>query len=200
MAPRPLLIATGNRHKFAEIAAFLDGVPWQLVGLRDFPACDEPVEDGDSFEANALIKARAYGERFGVACVADDSGLVVDALGGAPGVYSARYAGAGCTDADNNAKLLRELDGVPDTSRGARFVCCCVVNVPGRAPHTERGTVEGRIAHAVSGIAGFGYDPLFIPEGHDRTFGELGPEIKSSISHRAEAFRMMRAYLERGAT
>lgn len=198
MVPPPLLIATGNPHKFGEIAAFLDGVPWRLIGLRDFPACDAPEEDGDSFEANALIKARAYGERFGVACVADDSGLVVDALGGAPGVYSARYAGADCTDADNNAKLLRELDGVQDASRSARFVCCCVLNVPGRVPHTERGTVEGRIAHAVLGVTGFGYDPLFVPQGYDRTFGELGPGIKSSVSHRAEAFRKMRGYLERG--
>lgn len=198
MTPPPLLIATGNAHKFHEIAAFIEGVPWRLMSLREFPPCDAPEEDGDTFEANAAIKAVAYGERFGVACVADDSGLVVDALGGAPGVYSARYAGPGCNDADNNARLLRELEGVPDAARTARFVCCCVLNVPGRPPHAERGTVEGRIAHGNAGASGFGYDPLFVPRGYDRTFGELGPAIKSAVSHRAEAFGKMRAHLERG--
>lgn len=197
MGLRPLLIATGNSHKFSEIAAFLDGVPWRLMSLRDFAPCDTPEEDGDTFDANALIKARAYGERFSVACVADDSGLEVDALGGAPGVYSARYAGPGCTDADNNAKLLRELDCVAEGARAARFVCCCAVIVPGGAPHIERGIVEGSIAHEVSGAHGFGYDPLFVPRGYDRSFGELDPAIKASISHRAEAFRKMRAFLER---
>ena len=197
MPSRSLLIATGNRHKFDEIAAFLCGAPWQFKSLRDFPPFGAPSESGDSFEANALIKARAYGAHFGVACVADDSGLIVDALHGAPGIYSARYAGDGCTDAENNEKLLRELRDVPDEGRGARFVCCCVLARPGEAPHVERGVVEGRIARRVSGTNGFGYDPLFIPDGYDRSFGELGPEVKASISHRAAAFGKLRAYLER---
>ncbi|NUM56862.1 MAG: RdgB/HAM1 family non-canonical purine NTP pyrophosphatase [Candidatus Hydrogenedentes bacterium] len=197
MSPRPLLIATGNAHKFGEIAVFLENVPWQLMSLRDFPEFDAPEENGDSFEANALIKAQAYGARFGVACVADDSGLVVDALGGAPGIYSARYAGNGCTDADNNEKLLHELRDVADELRSARFVCCCVLAVPGEMPHMELGTIEGRIARAVSGKGGFGYDPLFIPNGYDRTFGALVPEVKASISHRARAFAKLREYLLR---
>jgi XTP/dITP diphosphohydrolase len=191
-----LLIATGNTHKFAEISAFLEGVPWKLLSLRDFPACDPPQETGATFEANAVIKATSYAARFEVSCVADDSGIVVDALDGAPGVHSARYAGAACTDADNNAKLLDDLRRVPDAERTARFVCCCALVVPGSPPRVETGVVEGRIALACRGPHGFGYDPLFIPNGHAKTFGELGPEIKSAISHRARAFAKMRAYLE----
>jgi XTP/dITP diphosphohydrolase len=195
---RPLLIATGNSHKFGEIAAFLERVPWRLLSLRDFPSCNPPEENGDSFETNALLKARAYGQRFGVACVADDSGLVVDALDGAPGILSARYGGDGCADADNNAKLLRVLHDVSDALRTARFVCCCALLVQDHPPHVERGTVEGRIARGLSGLNGFGYDPLFIPSGYDRSFGELDPAVKASISHRAQAFAKMRPYLERG--
>lgn len=191
-----LLIATGNAHKFSEIRSFLDGVPWKLLGLRDFPPCDAPEEIGATFEANATIKATSYAARFGIPCVADDSGIVVDALGGAPGVYSARYAGEPCTDADNNAKLLEALRLVPDDERTARFVCCCALVVPGSSPHIETGVVEGRIARACRGTHGFGYDPLFIPDGHTRTFGELAPEVKAAISHRARAFEKLRAYLE----
>jgi XTP/dITP diphosphohydrolase len=196
MSSRPLLIATGNTHKFEEIAAFLDGVPWHVMSLRAFPPCDPPEEDGESFEANALIKARAYHTRFGVPCVADDSGLEVDALNGAPGIYSARYAGSGCTDADNNAKLLHELRGVSEHARTARFVCCCAIILSDGTPKLERGTVEGRIAQSGSGGHGFGYDPLFIPRGYDRSFGELDASVKASISHRAQAFRRLRAFLE----
>ncbi|MCC6156166.1 MAG: RdgB/HAM1 family non-canonical purine NTP pyrophosphatase [Candidatus Hydrogenedentes bacterium] len=199
MSLPPILIATTSVHKFTEIAAFLDGIPFQLKNLRDFPSIVPPDESGDSFEANAIIKARAYEEYFGVACVADDSGLVVDALNGAPGIYSARYAGEGATDQDNNAKLLAALESVPANERTARFVCCCALLIPGgepgAAPHVETGTVEGHIAFATSGAHGFGYDPLFIPNGHDKSFGELGATIKSAISHRAQAFKKLRAYL-----
>ena len=219
MSQVPLLIATTSAHKFTEIAEFLDGIPYELKSLRDFPAIDAPEENGDSFEANAIIKARAYGEHFGIACVADDSGLVVDALDGAPGIYSARYAGDGASDQDNNAKLLAALESVPADQRTARFVCCCALFISGVArrtetethdgdiafnatgaesnttPHTEIGTVEGRIAFDTSGPHGFGYDPLFIPNGHNKSFGELGATIKSAISHRARAFKKLRAYL-----
>lgn len=195
MPSHPLLIATGNPHKFDEIARFLDGVPWRLAGLREFPPCDAPEEVGDSFEANAVIKALAYCERFGVACVADDSGLVVDALDGAPGIRSARYAGDKCNDADNNAKLLAALEDVPGDKRTARFVCCCAFVTPGYAPHIERGEVEGNIAWQVTGAHGFGYDPLFVQRGYDRSFGELDPAIKAAISHRARAFEKLRAFL-----
>ena len=196
----PLLIATGNAHKFGEIAALLHGVPWRLKSLREFPPCDAPEENGDSFEANALIKARAYAGRFGIACVADDSGLVVDALDGAPGIFSSRYAGDACTDADNNSKLLRELHDVGDTLRSGRFECCCAFIIPNQSPHVEFGSVQGRIARAPSGSSGFGYDPLFIPSGYDRSFGDLDPGVKAEISHRAQAFRKLRAYLEGAQT
>lgn len=199
MSKPSLLIATTSAHKFTEIAAFLHGIPYQLKNLRDFPSIDSPKENGDSFEANAIIKARAYEERFGVACVADDSGLVVDALDGAPGIFSARYAGEGATDHDNNTKLLAALAHVPAEQRTARFVCCCALLIPraesANTPHIETGTVEGHIAFATTGAHGFGYDPLFIPNGHDKSFGELGAEIKSAISHRANAFKKLRAYL-----
>ncbi|MCC6793972.1 MAG: RdgB/HAM1 family non-canonical purine NTP pyrophosphatase [Candidatus Hydrogenedentes bacterium] len=201
MSLPPLLIATTSAHKFTEIAAFLDGIPWQLKSLRDFPRIDAPEENGDSFEANAIIKARSYGDRFGVACVADDSGLVVDALNGAPGIYSARYAGEVATDHENNEKLLAALESVPSEKRTARFVCCCALLIPRTDSdvdaHVETGTVDGHIAFETSGAHGFGYDPLFIPNGHDKSFGELGPEIKSTISHRAQAFRKLRAFLAR---
>jgi XTP/dITP diphosphohydrolase len=195
----PLLIATTSAHKFGEIAEFLDGIPYELKSLRDFPRIDAPVENGDSFAANAILKARAYSEHFGVACVADDSGLVVDALDGAPGIYSARYAGEGATDEDNNERLLAALASVPAEQRRARFVCCCALRIPGvepsATPHIETGTVEGHIAFTSSGEHGFGYDPLFVPNGHNKSFGELGATVKSAISHRAQAFKKLRAYL-----
>jgi XTP/dITP diphosphohydrolase len=196
MTERVLLIGSGNRDKAAELAELLDGLPWVVRSLRDYDPVEEPEEDGATFAENALKKARYYGERFGVACVADDSGLVVDALDGAPGVYSARYAGEDCTYADNNAKLLRALDGVPPDRRTARFVCCAAVVFEDETVRLETGTVEGRIADACRGERGFGYDPLFIPQGHDRTFAEITPAEKHAISHRGRAFRQVRAYLE----
>lgn len=196
MPEQVLLIATSSRHKLGEISAFLARLPYRIVGLDSFPPVDAPEENGSTFEENALIKARAYSAAFNVPCVADDSGLVVDALGGRPGIFSARYAGPNADDAANNAKLLAELDGVPDPQRTARFVCCCVYLAPDDVPHIEIGTVEGRIAHAVSGSHGFGYDPLFVPDGYEQTFGELDPTIKAAVSHRSKAFRKLRAHLE----
>ena len=133
---------------------------------------------------------------FGVPTVADDSGLVVDKLDGAPGVYSARYAGPGCSDEDNNRKLLAALDGCPWHDRTARFVCCAAFVQPGGAPHVELGMVEGHIASAPAGDNGFGYDPLFVPENHDTTFAQMPPEAKHRISHRGRAFAELRRYLE----
>jgi len=196
MTVDPLVIATGNRHKFDEIAAFLDGVSCHLSTLADHPPNEAPLEDGTTFEENAVLKARYYAARLGLACVADDSGLVVEALGGEPGIYSARYAGSGCTDADNNAKLLAALRDVPEDRRQAKFVCCAALATPEGIVHVETGTVKGRIAFAPRGEDGFGYDPLFIPEGLDRTFAELGPSVKARMSHRSRAFGKMRAYLE----
>lgn len=193
--PNTLLIGSSNRDKAAELAGLLDGAPWTVRTLADFDAVPEPEETETTFEGNALLKARYYGERFGVACVADDSGLEVDALDGAPGVYSARYAGDNCTYDDNNRKLLAALAGAAAAERTARFVCCAAFVDPDGTTRVERGTVEGVIAPEPRGTKGFGYDPVFIPNGFEETFGELPPAVKSSVSHRGEAFRKMSAYL-----
>ncbi len=194
--PKTLLIGSGNLDKAAELAELLHGLPWEVRSLRDYPSVPEPIEDGHTFEENAILKARYYSASFGVPCVADDSGLVVDALGGAPGIYSARYAGPDCTYADNNRKLLGALAQVPMHERTARFVCCAAfINGSGFA-HTETGTVEGRIAEACRGDKGFGYDPLFLPEGFDVTFGELSGDQKAAISHRGRALRKLKTFLE----
>ena len=192
----PLLIGSGNRGKAAELAELLQGLPWDVKSLADFPGIPEPLEDGDTFEANAVKKALYFSNRLDICCVADDSGLIVDALDGAPGIYSARYAGPDCSDANNRAKLLATLGGVPQDKRTARFVCCAAFVAPGQTPHIETGTVEGRIAFECRGQLGFGYDPLFIPEGLDKTFGEIDPVQKHLISHRGRALRKLRVYLE----
>lgn len=193
-----LVIATGNKHKYGEIVDFLQGVPVALASLADFPPIEAPAETGLSFEENAVLKARYYAERLGAACVADDSGIVVDALDGAPGIYSARYAGEGCSDADNNAKVLRELKDVAEGNRTARYVCVAALAGLNGKVRTVDGIVEGRIAPELRGTNGFGYDPMFIPVGHDETFGELAPSIKAAMSHRYRAFRQVRAMLESG--
>ena len=190
-----LVIGSGNRDKARELAELLAGLPWNVKCLGDFEPIPEPVEDGETFEANALLKARYYGERLGLPCVADDSGLEVDALDGAPGVYSARYAGEGCTYADNNRKLLAALDGAPLEGRGARFVCCAAFVAPG-VEHVELGYCEGRIAFEARGANGFGYDPVFVPAGDTRTFSEMTVAEKQALSHRGQAFRKIRRYLE----
>lgn len=192
-----LLIGSGNRDKAHELATLLEGLPWEVRCLKDYPPVEEPEEDGDTFEANALKKAQFYGGHFGVACVADDSGLVVDALDGAPGVYSARYAGDACSYEANNKKLLQAMAGLPWHERTAHF-CCCAAFVPlneGEV-HIEMGRCEGHIAVAPSGAGGFGYDPLFVPEGEERSFAEMGPEEKHAVSHRGRAFAQLRAFLE----
>lgn len=193
---RRLLIATTNRGKVAELARlFTDFETLEVVGPDAVGPLPEVVEDGDTFEANAVKKARSIAAATGLMTLADDSGLEVDALEGAPGVYSARYAGEGARDADNNAKLLAALDGVPDEARGARFRCVLAVVDPERASAellVTQGAVEGRIGHAPRGRGGFGYDPLFVVAGGERTMAELAPEEKERVSHRAEASRAMR--------
>jgi len=192
-----LLVGSGNRDKAAELVRLLAGTPWDVRTLRDYPEIEEPEETEDTFAGNALLKARHYGKYFGLPCVADDSGIEVDALDGAPGVYSARYAGEGCTYADNNRKLLGAIEGLAEDERTARFVCCAAfVDVDG-TQRVEEGDIRGRIALESRGTKGFGYDPVFVPMGFDQTFAELEPEVKSKISHRAEAFRKMGAYLAR---
>ncbi len=199
MSEKTLLIGSANRGKARELAEILEGLPWQVKGLADFPAVSAPAETGQTFEENAILKARYYSGQLGVACVADDSGLAVDALDGAPGVYSSRYAGRDGDDEANNLKLLDELDGLLWHERGARFVCCAAFIEPGGEPHIEVGSVEGHIAQEPFGDGGFGYDPLFVPVGSEKTFGEMELEEKHAISHRGAAFRKLRAFLEQRA-
>ncbi|GMW02317.1 MAG: non-canonical purine NTP pyrophosphatase [Candidatus Hydrogenedentota bacterium] len=190
-----MVIATGNAGKYREIADLLEGTAHRIFSLKDFPSLEAPEETGTTFEENAVLKAEYYAKCLGVPCVADDSGLVVDALGGTPGVYSARYAGENATDAENNAKLLYSLRDVSDAGRTARFVCCAAWVGHSGALITEIGLVEGHIAHVESGPNGFGYDPLFIPLGYRETFGVLDSSVKQTISHRASAFRALRVRL-----
>ena len=194
-----IVVATGNRGKLAELDRILDGLPVELVPMDELGLAS-PVEDGDTFEANALIKARAAARATGLPALADDSGLEVDALGGAPGVRSARYAAdedpGAQGDQANNARLVRELDGVPDAQRTARFVCAAALVAPDGREWTERGTMEGRIVDEPRGANGFGYDPHFVAEGETRTNGELSAEEKDARSHRGAAFGAVRPHVE----
>ena len=197
MTSKVLLIGSGNRDKAAELQELLADGGWEVRSLTEYPEIPEPVEDADTFEGNALLKARYYGVHFKVPCVADDSGIEVDALNGEPGVYSARYAGESCTYDDNNRKMLAALAEVDAGGRNARFVCCAAfVDVDGKELVT-RGEVAGAIAFECRGEHGFGYDPLFVPEGESGTFGELGPGKKRKISHRGKAFRKLCERIER---
>lgn len=180
-----LLVATRNPHKLAEVRAIFQSPRLELVGAADVPGVPEVVEDGDTLEANALKKAIEGHRATGLWTLADDSGVEIDALGGAPGVRSARYAGEPCDPAANNAKLLAELGDRPD--RRARFRCVIALAGPGFEPRAVDGRCEGVIARAPRGAGGFGYDPLFIPDGFAGTFAELAPEEKNRISHRARA-------------
>jgi XTP/dITP diphosphohydrolase len=193
-----VVVATGNAHKLAEIERILDGLDVELVAMSEL-GVPSPVEDGDTFEANALIKARACAEATGLPAIADDSGLEVDALGGAPGVHSARYAGPEADDGANNAKLVAELTGRPEGERTARFVCAAVVVTPGGREAVVRGTMGGRVVDDARGEHGFGYDPHFVSDaaGDGRTNGELTPAEKDAISHRGAAFRALRPEVER---
>jgi XTP/dITP diphosphohydrolase len=186
-----LVLATRNRGKLAELERILAGLPVELVPLDalDVAAADET---GATFEANAVIKARSAAGATRLPAVADDSGLEVDALGGAPGVLSARYAGRHGDDAANNRKLLEELAGVPEGERTARFVCVAALVTPEGHERVTRGVMEGRIARAPRGAGGFGYDPLFVGVGEQRTNAELPAEVKNARSHRGQAFRSLR--------
>jgi XTP/dITP diphosphohydrolase len=204
--PRRLVVATGNPGKLREFQALLQGVrvdgrPYELVSLAEL-GLPSPDETGTTFRANALLKAQHAASASGHAALADDSGLEVDALGGAPGIYSARYAGVsgGGADAANNARLMRELSGVPLERRSARYQCALVLLEPGAAPLIAEGTWDGRIMEAPRGSGGFGYDPYFwLPE-QQQTVAELSSEDKNRISHRGKALRALRdALLGRAA-
>jgi XTP/dITP diphosphohydrolase len=201
-APRRLLVATRSRHKLRELRELLDVPPGvTLLSPEDVGIADEPEETGETFETNARIKARFYATRSGLPTLADDSGIEVDALGGGPGVRTRRYAGRDATDEANNAKLLRELAGLPAARRGARYVCVLALAMPGDAgPRgglrliARRGTCRGRIAVAAKGSGGFGYDPIFEPWSEPpggATLGEWSAAAKHAISHRARAAARM---------
>jgi len=190
-----LYIGSMNTKKAREMQEILAGLP---IEVRPLPSTGiVPVEeDGTTFAENASRKALALAEQLQAAVVADDSGLEVDALGGRPGVWSARYGGPLISDDQRCRMLLEELRGVPGPQRTARFRCCIALAVPGRVLLTAAGTVEGRIALAPRGTGGFGYDPIFLPQGHDRTFAEMSAAEKHAISHRGQALRHLRGQLE----
>jgi XTP/dITP diphosphohydrolase len=190
-----LVLATHNAHKLAELRAILvpalpDLDPASVVSARDVGA-PEPVEDGVTFAENALIKARALAAFTGLPAVADDSGLSVDVLGGAPGIFSARWSGRHGDDLANLNLLLAQLGDIADEHRAARFTCAAALVTPDGAEQVELGSLEGRLAHAPRGEHGFGYDPILIVEGGDLTAAELPPERKNAISHRGRAFRAL---------
>jgi XTP/dITP diphosphohydrolase len=203
MPDRPrLLVATHSAHKLAELRDLLALEHAELVSLEDLGIDDDPQETGETFETNARIKARAAARRTGLPTLADDSGIEVDALEGAPGVRTRRFAGPAATDADNNAKLLAALVGLPPARRGARYVCVLALALPeaDAGPRDAvpmrlvRGMTRGRIATSPRGSGGFGYDPIFEPAGEPpggRTFGQWSPAEKGAVSHRGRAARRM---------
>jgi len=193
---RELLVASGNKGKLREFAELLKGVVEVILSPADFPGLPEVEEDGATFEENAIKKARSAALFTGRPVLADDSGLSVDFLCGRPGVYSARYAGEGAGDADNNALLLRELAGVPAEERGAAFHCVIALCLPDGSCQTFDGSLPGTILEAPRGTGGFGYDPLFLVPEYGQTFSELPLEIKNSISHRGRAMQLLKAALD----
>lgn len=192
-----VLLATGNRKKAAEIVAILGGEGnhgLEFASLADFPNLPPVIEDGTTFLENARKKARAAAAATGLPTIGEDSGLEVDALGGAPGIFSARYAGERATDRENNEKLLREMRGIPQGKRGARYRCVAVLAFPDGREEVAEGACEGEIAFAPKGSGGFGYDPIFLlPSG--RMMAELSPPEKDAISHRGKALRKTREKL-----
>jgi XTP/dITP diphosphohydrolase len=192
-----LVVATGNLAKYNEIVALLHGLPVRIVPLDRVGPVEVPPESGDSFQENARIKAVAVADATGCLALADDSGLEVDALGGEPGVRSARFGGPGKTDAERYRLLLEKLIGIPPERRTARFRCAIAVAEPHGPVHVTDGTCEGRIAIGPRGSQGFGYDPVFEMVSLGRTLAEVGPDVKNRLSHRAQALRGARAILER---
>ncbi|MFM7321615.1 MAG: RdgB/HAM1 family non-canonical purine NTP pyrophosphatase [Armatimonadota bacterium] len=188
-----LLVATSNSHKVAELREMLGGAGWEIVPLDAIPAIPEPVENAESFAGNARIKALAYASASGLPALADDSGICIDALGGAPGVRSARWAGPGSTAPAWIAKTLAELEGISEPLRSARYVCALCVALPdGRVVAEAEGTFEGRIGSSPRGEGGFGYDPIFLvgPD-HARTAAELTSAEKNALGHRGAALRAL---------
>jgi XTP/dITP diphosphohydrolase len=188
-----IVLATRNKNKIAEIRRITADLPLTILSLDDYPDCPETVEDQDSFEGNAIKKAVDVCTCSGKPALADDSGLEVEHLNNAPGIYSARYAaGAGQgNDVKNYEKVLSELKNVPDEKRSAQFVCCIALAFPDKTTKTFFGYAKGRIGHEPRGSKGFGYDPIFIPEGHNKTFAEMSGDEKNKLSHRGKALEKL---------
>jgi XTP/dITP diphosphohydrolase len=195
MPPRTLIIATRNQHKSAEIRQML-GDAFVVKDATDFPDWSEVPETGTTFLENATLKSEAISALVEGYVLSDDSGLEVDALNGEPGVWSSSYGGEEGNHARNNARLLEEMKQIPANHRSARFLCTMVIARDGKALVHLVGSVEGRILDAPSGAEGFGYDPLFAPQSYDRSFAELGAEIKNSLSHRGRALAQVVAWLQ----
>lgn len=190
-----IAVASKNAHKVKELGEMLNLEGVELVSLKDLGFCGEIEENGNTFEENSLIKAKFVCDKYGIPAIADDSGLCVDYLGGAPGIYSARYASTdahNATDEENVQKLLKNLDGVPDEKRTARFMCVISVVFPNGTFTTVSGTCEGRITEKVCGNGGFGYDPIFFCGALGKTFGEASESEKNSVSHRADAAQKLK--------
>lgn len=191
-----IVLATRNQHKKQELVALLSGSGITIRTLDDFPEAPEVVEDGDTCEANAMKKAVEIAGYTGLPAVADDTGLEVDALGGRPGAFAARYAGENASYEDNCRKLLHELRGVPPAQRGARFVTVAAIAFPGGKTMSAKGVLDGVIAESVIGSNGFGYDPIFVLPEYNQTLGQLAPDVKNRISHRARAFAQAKTLLQ----
>jgi XTP/dITP diphosphohydrolase len=191
MTSQRVVLATNNAKKLAELRRIVaeEAPQVQVLGLNDVAAYPEPVETERTFEGNALLKARACVAASGLPALADDSGLAVDVLNQMPGVRSARWAGPGASDDENNALLLRQLVDVPPAERTARFICAMALVLPDGTEHVRLGEMRGRLAVSPAGHNGFGYDPLFVAEGNTMTNGELEPSVKDAISHRGRAVR-----------
>jgi len=191
-----LLIATTNVGKLAELNALLVDLPIRLLSLRDLSSFIDIEETGTTFKENAVLKASGYAKQAGMAAIADDSGLEVSVLDNRPGVYSARYGGEDIDFDKKMGDLIVEMDKTGDPDRSARFVCCAALaDASGRLIHLTEGFCSGTIAAEQRGISGFGYDPIFVPDGFDQTFGELSDDIKQRISHRARAFALFIPFL-----
>ena len=189
------MVATGNSHKVEEIRAMLADLPVAVRSLAEFPGAPEVVEDGTTYSENALKKARSAAKFTGKPALADDTGLEVDALGGQPGLYAARFAGEGCSFQDNIRKLLRLLEGMPSERRGARFVCVIALVLPGGREEVVESELRGRITESQTGSGGFGYDPVFYVPEAGKTLAESTADEKNRISHRRRALDKARAII-----
>lgn len=193
---RSLLLGTRNPGKVKEITSILGDAGWSFSSLQEFPSLEAAEENGVSYAENAIAKAVFYACATGMCALADDSGLEVDALGGVPGIYSARYAGENASDADRRMLLLSDLARTGDTDRRARFVSAvAIADSEGKVLNVSEGICAGRIIFEPRGTGGFGYDPLFVPDGYDQTFAELADTVKNRISHRARALFRTKEFL-----